>query len=398
MLKGIPLTFVILCAVMSPLYTSENVKETDMLYLKDTVKTVTPVSSAPQINLSQPALQIKEEINSETKRNEQKRIDSILAGSERRDQKISSRKKITALQKQEEFVASPDTNYSLVPPDTSVFLRKRAVADNFLLAISHKTVSQNFDTSLLRKHSSSQLPHTLAKVTSNHADVKEKTGFAGTLRAKSPLNWLPGVLLFSLFVFSWIKTLYQKYMMQIIVSLVNYQVSLRLLREKNVLYRNIAFGLNIVFAINGGLFIFFIIQHFGYVQIYPNYIISILIYSMSLIVIYNIKTFVCTLLGYVFKVQDEFSEYTHNINLFNKNIGLFLFPIIILFPYVNVTISHIVIYVGILVIMLMFVLRTIRGFQIIMRKGISLFYLILYLCAIEILPVLLAVKYSYTMI
>jgi hypothetical protein len=157
-------------------------------------------------------------------------------------------------------------------------------------------------------------------------------------------------------------------------------------------------GLNLVFALNLGLFIFFFLQYFSIEQQFPNKIVNVLVYSLGLIVLYSIKTFSCRLIGFLFKVPNEFAEYIHNINLFNKNIGLFLFPIVILYPYIDESIRPAVLYLGIAILSIMFLLRTIRGFQIIMRKGVSFFYLILYLCAIEILPVLIVVKYSTTMI
>jgi hypothetical protein len=212
------------------------------------------------------------------------------------------------------------------------------------------------------------------------------------------MNWVPLILLLSLFAFALIKIQYKRYVDQVVNSLINYQVSLRLLRERNVLFRNMSLGMNLVFGLNLGLFIFFILENFGIKQQFSDKFLNVLLYSGGLIILYSLKSFICRLIGYVFKVQSEFMEYVHNINLFNKNIGLFLFPVVIAFPYIDENLRPVVIYLGISILAIMVFLRTVRSVQIIMRKGVSLFYLILYLCAIEILPVLLVVKYSGTLV
>ncbi len=402
MLKGITLTFLYLSTKMCPLPASESVRGCSTFF-QDTTKTVNSTPSQSQINITKPITIIGGETNPVKKNYDQAQLDSIFSKSEERDKKFYSKK--TSLPANLEIVITPeDTSSSRIYYNIPPYQHQRTTLDelyndNFFLAITYKTISQHFDTSLMRLYGINTQT-IVAPLINKPLSSKEKSGFIGAQRAESSMNWLPVVLLFSLFVFSWIKILYQKYVFQVVTSLINYQVSLRLLRERNVLFRNMAFGLNIVFALNLGLFVFFFAQYFGFeqIKISSNNIINVLIYSTFSIILYGIKTFFCRVLGYIFLVRDEFAEYIHNIYLLNKNIGLFLFPIIIIFPYITEPIKPIVLYLGILVLLIMFFLRTIRGFQIIMRKGVSMFYLILYLCAIEILPVLLVVKYSATLI
>lgn len=212
------------------------------------------------------------------------------------------------------------------------------------------------------------------------------------------MAWLPGILLPGLFLFTWIKYAYSKYLVQIVSSTVNYQVSGRLFRERNALLRNMSVGLNLIFAINVGLLVLYLFNFYHITQINHNLFISLLIYSIGITVVYTVKIFFCKVLGYIFLVREEFAEYVHNVTLFNKNIGMFLFPVVILYPYVDHPLKPVVIYTGIVLYIIMILLRSLRSFQIIIRKGVSVFYLILYLCAVEILPVLLLIKLSSTMI
>jgi hypothetical protein len=220
----------------------------------------------------------------------------------------------------------------------------------------------------------------------------------GKERIESNLDWFTITIVFSLFVFSLIKVTYQKFIVQIVTSIIDYQVAMRLYRERNVLFRNVSFGLHFVFYANIGLFINYLVDYYNLTPLFQNNFVNILFYCTTVLFIYNIKSLTSKILGYIFLVQDNFSQYIHNVNLYNKNIGLFLFPIIIIYPFTLDKFKPFVIYAGLLLLLIMFLLRSYRSAQIIMRKGISLFYLILYLCAVEILPVLLLVKYVSTLI
>lgn len=266
--------------------------------------------------------------------------------------------------------------------------------DNFLLCIPNKTLiiehslqKQTQDTSGLIK-------------TNNTITIKPASVsfLPGKERNESNLDWFTVTILFSLFVFSWIKVIYQKFIVQIVTSIIDYQVAMRLYRERNVLFRNVSFGLHFVFYANIGLFINYLVDYYNFTHLFHNNFVNILSYCGIVLFIYNIKSLTSKILGYIFLVQDNFSQYIHNVNLYNKNIGLFLFPIIIIYPFTLDKFKPFVIYAGLLLLLIMFLLRSYRSAQIIMRKGISLFYLILYLCAVEILPVLLLVKFVSTLI
>lgn len=298
--------------------------------------------------------------------------------------------------------SSPDTFASRKLAAPPPYAHQYQYPENtlFLTKMGSKNPSKNFSFQLISKSDSIKKTQTVTSVISSHKTVISEpvTGFQGKTRIQSSLSWLPVVLLLSLFILSWTKILYHKYILQVVISIVNYQVALRLLRERNVLFRNMALGLNLIFIINLGLFVYFVFQSFNITTPFLQPILNFLLYCAAVTVFFNLKTFVCKILGVVFKFQEEFSEYTHNENLYNKNIGLILFPIIILFPYVPDNYKHSVLFSGIFLLGIIIFLRTLRGFQIIIRKGVSTFYMILYLCAIEILPVLLLLKYSMTLI
>lgn len=389
MLKEIPKKTVDFKLEIGPLNAYKNVK-INLLSLKDTSKI-----SSSKMQLSHPELK-KEATVTHVNAFQVKKVDSLARKTSQGNPAFSpSLAKVQAAIEK----ASADTSSLRVFTDKRPFETKRSEPNqNFLLEIPQKNIVQHFEDLLITKTNQNVAVH-LRKDTTAHTIVPAEQRFEGTVKAEASFNWMPGVLLVSLFTFSWIKMAYQKYVVQVVTSLVNYQASIRLLRDKNVLFRNMAFGLNFIFAINIGLFVFFLLQYQHLNQVYQNNFISVAIYSVGIIALYYFKALVCKLIGNVFMVKEQFAEYVHNIHLYNKNIGLFLFPVVIVFPYItNAQIKPVILYLGLSIIIGMSVLLIYRGFQIIMRNGVSTFYLILYLCAVEILPILLLIKYSYTSI
>jgi hypothetical protein len=86
------------------------------------------------------------------------------------------------------------------------------------------------------------------------------------------------------------------------------------------------------------------------------------------------------------------------MNTFIQSLGVVLLPFVISLPFLggelrNIFLIGLYFLTGVFIILFFF-----RGFQIVSRKQVPIFFLILYLCAVEILPVALIVKTSYLII
>ena len=91
--------------------------------------------------------------------------------------------------------------------------------------------------------------------------------------------------------------------------------------------------------------------------------------------------------------QDVFREYLLGIYQSYRFGALFLVIVIILLSYTGILPVKDLIVSGIIIAGLIYLIRVIRLLIIFLNRNISIFYLILYLCALEILPVLIIVKY-----
>jgi hypothetical protein len=146
---------------------------------------------------------------------------------------------------------------------------------------------------------------------------------------------------------------------------------------------------------------FLIIGLFGYsAASYYNFIPTgfkgITIWLIALGIVSSaitLRHITCVITGATSGEQEVFKKYLLGIYQSYRFGALFLFFIIILMSYTRILPIRDFIITGIIVVGLMYMIRVIRLVIIFLNRSISIFYLILYLCALEILPVLIIVKY-----
>jgi hypothetical protein len=217
-------------------------------------------------------------------------------------------------------------------------------------------------------------------------------------RFLSTQDWLLGIFLFLTLLFIWIRIFYSKFFATLANSLISFQISAKLFREKNVLVNRVSFVLDFVYILVVSVFLYEFAVHFGIADLETSPFRLFLIFLNAIIFYTLLRLFVLRLTGYLFLVQPVFSEYVHNTFVINKGIGIALFPVIIMAHYFpNPLISYVLI-LGMIIYLVAFILKSIRAYQIIIRKDILLFYLILYLCTLEILPLLLGYKFVTSLI
>ncbi len=205
-------------------------------------------------------------------------------------------------------------------------------------------------------------------------------------------DWVLGAIIGLLVLFIWVRLFYYRYLSQFARSAFSYLASVNLYRNKNILFHRTAFVLNVIFVFGFGLFIYHVLVYYNikYPDVPP--FTRFLFYAGIVALIYIVKYIVCHIIGFLFLKKELFSEYLHNVLLINKNIGLYLIPVIVVLPYVPQELVKWVIVAGFVIVGLLLLLRLSRSFQIIINKNVFLFYLILYLCIFEILPLLIAYK------
>lgn len=202
-------------------------------------------------------------------------------------------------------------------------------------------------------------------------------------------SWLIPIIIVIISLTGIIRLQAGKLISQIMSALIYNHAASSLYNSINLKNSAPSFALNVLFLINFGFFLFEIITHFKVVpygiQGFSLFWIAILL-SLTLALI---KMGAYNLLGYVFNVKSQTAEFIFHVNLINKVFGLLILPFIILIPFISEGGAIAIIQGGMVLFVMAYLTQIIKGAGIILREPFSVVYMFLYLCALEILPLVI---------
>ncbi|OFX19343.1 MAG: hypothetical protein A2041_01745 [Bacteroidetes bacterium GWA2_31_9b] len=359
--------------------------------LTDTIKT-NEISNTKDITPS--AFQSSDTINTpQAQSYNQKTIDSIFKLSEQRELQI---KKDWALYKAKKQIQENDTtkllfeNLNLYNPPIKERFEKDQFYCNFLynLPVSKETVNEKTEIVIIENQTyKSNKPDEKIIITEKRIEIEPR--LKGN---KLNFDWILGVLLLSFIILGFVRLYFNKYLQSLIKSSISFQESTTMFREKNTLMEKASLLVNLLFLSNISIFVIQLAQffniEFGKIK---HYYVYLIVFS-GLILLYIFRGLTSWFVGFVFLKEKIFKEYFHNVNIYTKNTGLFLFPIVITLQFLSYEYLAFIIYIGLAGVGVLYILLIQRSFQLINRKNVSVFYMILYLCAFEFAPLLIIYK------
>ena len=193
-------------------------------------------------------------------------------------------------------------------------------------------------------------------------------------------------------IYAWIRVYYGKFLNQIFYSTINYHESHRLFRSNNALFDRMYYVLNFISFIVIGFYIALLLK-FNHLKLLDLPEKFYLLYGSALmIVFYLYKSFGSKFFGFIMNAETTFKEVLHSSLLNIKVFSIILIPIVSTIFFVNsglVKTYIVIVYILFATVVLLTIYRTVRIF---ISKGFSFFYTMLYLCIVEILPLLFAFK------
>ncbi|MEI7831178.1 MAG: DUF4271 domain-containing protein, partial [Prolixibacteraceae bacterium] len=212
-------------------------------------------------------------------------------------------------------------------------------------------------------------------------------GFDGKPMKSVGQDWTFFMVLIGWTFFASLRFGFSKYMVQVFQSIVNFSAASRLYREGGYSNNLGLFRLNVIFYLFLPFPIYLIARDNG-MSMGSTGIELFLLVFVAANAYFMIKILIYKLLGSVFSQRETTGELVFNMMLYHNVLGLILLPV--------ATIHSLVPGFGIFsmfivpsLIVIFYLMSIIRSIYFAARVGISIFYLILYLCALEILPILL---------
>ncbi len=201
-------------------------------------------------------------------------------------------------------------------------------------------------------------------------------------------DWITVLLLLVLIVFASVKNSYSKYLAHLVRSIVNYPTSLRMFREKNYPAVHGAYRLDIFFYIIFPVFIFQAVNFFTATEHANGFRFFLWCFSVTT-GFFIFKKAAYKFSGKLTECDVEVSEYLFNMDNINRVSGLILLPVVLInlfFPFQN---RGWVLYLGIIILVFLYIKLLQRGILILFKKQFSIFYLFLYFCTLEFVPLVL---------
>jgi hypothetical protein len=96
--------------------------------------------------------------------------------------------------------------------------------------------------------------------------------------------------------------------------------------------------------------------------------------------------------GWIFNVRGIAREVAVNLRIYHAVPGIVLSPLVFWLFYARPVVERVLLFAIVGTLALYLLLRCVRWVKILFKHGISIFYLILYLCALELLPLLVLYK------
>ncbi len=157
-----------------------------------------------------------------------------------------------------------------------------------------------------------------------------------------------------------------------------------------------SFLMNGLFVINMAFVLYQVDQYYHLNPVNLKGLALLAFYALAVVVVYGVKLLVYYFNGYVFDADSIIQVYTGYLYQNFRSLGLILFPVNVLISYADVRYGVYAILFFFVVFAVFWLLRLVHGMLLGINASVSLAYLFLYLCALEILPVLVLVKLGFT--
>jgi hypothetical protein len=232
-------------------------------------------------------------------------------------------------------------------------------------------------------------PLLVKSVFSGHALRPERTGSTGN-RQFQP-DWILLVLLSGFILLAWTNFFSFNRLKQMILAPFSKRFLSQLTREGTLFTERISLALGSVYLLSFSLLLYLVnamLLHLSFRNLsgLPVYLIIL----ASLLLFWSLKIWLIRFLGSVFRTPSTTFHYQVNLLVFTSLEGLITLPLLVGVVYLK---SPTLLAVTLGISMLIFLFRFMKGFFI--GLGLTKFsylFLFVYLCSLEILPLLILIK------
>jgi hypothetical protein len=218
-------------------------------------------------------------------------------------------------------------------------------------------------------------------------------GFDVKERKQNNQDWSFIPIFLGLSILAIVVALYRKFLIQLFERIIYHLKSSKSIKEKSIPFQRLTFLLDLLFIISFSLLADRAAIKLGLYTSPMRFEYLIFVLLSAFLIVLRIFRWIAYRLIAIFSDKKFFlDDLFSNSTLYTRALGVFLLPCVFLIAYTTGKISNIVIYFSLSIIVIVLVIRTIRILRVFVDGGFSIFYFILYLCALEIAPLLIIWK------
>lgn len=247
------------------------------------------------------------------------------------------------------------------------------------------------DTTSFTLGNTSAIPIRKAETTKKKKTVSEhKIEFEPTIKPQADSFWPTVALTVALLLLAITKAFGSKRFSQIYKSIFSTYSAYEVVREEKVFFHRVNFSLFFVYIFSISLFFYFLTSLNTPNQVEPYLFPLILVVVFAA---YMIKFGINSIVAFIMDQTQMIPYYSYNVLLYNYVLGIFLIPSLALIYFSDFHSLTVLKYVIIPLILIILLIRFIRFFAIGISNNISFLYIILYICTLEILPLVVLGKF-----
>jgi hypothetical protein len=207
-------------------------------------------------------------------------------------------------------------------------------------------------------------------------------------------DWMVIIFILCFSLFAWILSFSRKRLKQIFKATYANRTINQLIRDGDLMKERLAFPFIIIYFIIFSLFIFQTAHFFANLKQWAFYSFSFYLkILLVVIVLHYLKQFTTRFIGNLFKNNNTAYVYQLNEFVFKIITGIFLLPAMLFAVFSDTAIISFTTYLSVFLVAILIIFKNIRAAIIgLSFSKFSKFYLFLYLCTLEILPILIIAK------
>jgi len=192
---------------------------------------------------------------------------------------------------------------------------------------------------------------------------------------------------------AWIRLYYGNILIQTVQAATNFQVANKMFKNNSLLQNQLDGALYLFYFLSMAFMLYYIELRIG---LFPYDLQGALLFLFNLallIALFLGRVVLHNIAGILFNRIRIIREYLYNMFIYNKLSGLVVLPLLFLLVYTKGMLQSLIFWTSVFVLSSIVVMRLIRAVVFSYRKEVLIFYMFLYLCALEIIPLVLLYRW-----